>query len=255
MRQSVRLFVLSVVVLVLGRSQVGQGAGKAKVLNLAACPAWGAEKKGTSRAALNEVKHRVPPSTTPIMLAFAELPELQRLADAGVKSGTTAKVSAKARAAKLHDLTAGDHHVGEGDLVAITGFIVGRSSANPGESANCYLAGANNNDFEFSIAPAAKSTPYEGIIGEMIPQGRSKDWTLGKLHKLSTDGRQVLVAGQLMFDTRHLPNPKKGTNHESPRFSTWEIHPVTKFLVCKSGTGCDPAHEEQWQPLEAMSER
>jgi hypothetical protein len=247
--------VLSMTVLVLGRSQVGEGAGKPKVLNLAACPAWGAEKKGTSRAALNEVKHRVPSSTTPIMLAFTELPELQRLADAGVKSGTTAKVTAKERAAKLHDLTAGDHHVGEGDLVAITGFIVGRSSANPGESANCYLTGANNNDFEFSIAPVPKATPYEGIVGEMIPQGRPKEWTLGKLHKLSTDGRQVLVTGQLMFDTRHLPNPKKGTNHESPRFSTWEIHPVTKFLVCKSGTGCDPAHEDQWQPLETISER
>src|SRR6266404_467968 len=173
MRRPVRLFVLSVVVLVLGRSQVGEGA-KPKVLNLAACPAWGAENKGTSRAALNEVKHRVPPGTTPIMLTFAELPELQRLADAGVKSGVTAKVSAKQRAEKLRDLTAGDHHVGEGDLVAITGFIGGKSSANPGESANCYLTGSNNNDFEFSIAPAAKSTPYEGIIGEMIPQGRPK---------------------------------------------------------------------------------
>ena len=89
----------------------------------------------------------------------------------------------------------------------------------------------------------------------MIPQDRPKDWTLARLHKLSADGRQVFVAGQLMFDTRHLPNPKKGTNHESPRISTWEIHPVTKFLVCKSGTGCDPAVADQWQQLEAISER
>jgi hypothetical protein len=240
--------------LVLGGARAGESAGP-KALNLAACPPNGAEKKGSSRAALNEVKHRVPSSTTPIMLDFAELPELQRLADAGVKSGTTAKVSAKERAAKLHGLTVGAHTVGEGDLVAIVGFIVGKASANAGESANCYLKGANNNDFEFSIAPGAKATPYEGIVGEMIPQDRPKDWTLGKLHKLAADGRQVLVAGQLMFDTRHLPNPKKGTNHESPRFSTWEIHPVTKFLVCQKGTGCDPAQEDQWQPLAAISER
>jgi hypothetical protein len=254
MRRTLSLIALVAAVLT-ARSTAGEGAGKPKALNLAACPAWGAEKKGTSRAALNEVKHHVPSSTTSIMLDFADLPGLQQLADAGVKSGTTAKVSAKQRAGKLHGLTAGTRTVGEGDLVAIVGFIVGKASANPGESANCYLMGANNNDFEFSIAPAAKATAYEGIVGEMIPQNRPKEWTLGRLHKLSADGRQVFVQGQLMFDTRHLPNPKKGTNHESPRFSTWEIHPVTKLLVCKSGNGCNPAVADQWQPLESISER
>lgn len=256
MRRTVRVAMLAAAAaLVGGRAGIAESAGKPKALNLAACPAWGAENKGTSRAALNEVKHHVPAGETPIMLTFADLPGMQQQADARVKSGPAAKVSAKQRVAQLHGLTAGDRHVGEGDLVAIVGFIVGRSSANPGESANCYLPGAHNNDFEFSIAPAAKATAYEGIVGEMIPQGRPKEWTLGKLHKLAADGRQVLVAGQLMFDTRHLPNPKKGTNHESPRFSTWEIHPVTKFLVCRTGAGCDPAREDQWQPLEAMSER
>jgi hypothetical protein len=253
MRRRVILSVLAA--LVLGRPGAGEGAGKPKALNLAACPAWGAEKKGSSRAALNEVKHRLPSGTTPVFLQFADLPAMQQQADARVTSGTAAKVSAKERGAKLHDVTTGTGHVGEGDLVAIVGFIVGRASANAGESANCYLKGASNNDYEFSIAPAAKATPYEGIVGEIIPQDRPKDWTLARLHKLSADGRQVLVAGQLMFDTRHLPNPKRGTNHESSRVSTWEIHPVTTFLVCKSGTGCDQALADQWQPLESISER
>jgi hypothetical protein len=253
MRRIVTLCALAAIALIPGRSTAAEGASKPKALNLAACPDWGAEKKGTSRAALNEVKHHVPSGTTPVMLDFAELPDLQRLADAGVKSGVTAKVSAKQRLARLHDLTSGTRKIGEGDLVGIVGFVVGKATANPGESANCYLPGVNNNDFEFSIAPAAKATPYEAIVGEIIPQNRPKDWTLGRLRKLSTDGRQVLVEGQLMFDTRHLPNPKKGTNHESPRFSTWEIHPVTKFLVCKAGTGCDAAVADQWQPLESIS--
>jgi hypothetical protein len=254
MRRTLGLAVLSGVALSFSAaSGYGEGAGP-KAINLAACPPQGAEKKGTSRAALNEVKKRTPAGTTPILLTFADLPELQRQADAKVKSGTTAKVSAKQREANLRNLTAGSRTVGEGDLVSIVGYIVGRSSANPGESANCYLTGSNNNDFEFSIAPAAKATAYDGITGEMIPQNRPKEWTLGRLHKLSTDGRQVLVEGQLMFDTRHLPNPKKGTNHESPRVSTWEIHPVTKFLVCKSAS-CDPAHEDEWQPLASISER
>ncbi len=254
MRRTVSAVVLSALALVLGRSSVGEGAGKPKALNLAACPAWGAETRGTSRAALNEVKHHLPAGTAPVILEFGELPTLQQEADARVKSGPSAKTSTKDRV-KLRDLTVGAHKVGEGDLVAIVGFIVGKASANAGESANCYLKGTSNNDFEFSIAPNAKATPYEGIVGEMIPQDRPKDWTLAKLHKLSAAGRQVLVAGQLMFDTRHLPNPKKGTNHESPRFSTWEIHPVTKFLVCQKGTGCDPSHEDQWTPLASISER
>ncbi len=248
------LAVVSVVALGVIASAAEEGAGKPKALNLAACPAWGAENRGSSRAVLNEIKHRLPTGSSPVLLEFADLTPLQEQADARVKSGPTAKTSAKDRA-KLHDLTASARKIGEGDLVAIVGFIVGKVSANAGESANCYLRGASNNDFEFSIAPGAKATPYEGIIGEMIPQDRPKEWTLARLHKLAADGRQVLVEGQLMFDTRHLPNPKKGTNHESPRVSTWEIHPVTKFLVCQRGTGCDPSHEDHWQPLASISDR
>ena len=77
-----------------------------------------------------------------------------------------------------------------------------------------------------------------------------------RVHKLAADGRQVLVVGQLMFDTRHLPNPKRGTNHESPRVSTWEIHPTTKFLVCqRPDNNCDPSHDQEWQALESMPDR
>jgi hypothetical protein len=226
-----------------------------KVVNLAACPAWGSEARGSSRAALNEVKHRIPSAASPTMLAFGDMTTLQQQADARVKSGASAKVSAKSRE-KLRDLEIPSGRVGEGNLVAIVGFVVGKPSVNPGESANCYLTGATNNDFEFNIAPAADATPYDGIVGEMIPQDRPKTWTLDRLRKLAADHRQVLVVGQLMFDTRHLPNPKRGTNHESPRMSTWEIHPVTKLLVCRqAGSGCDPRRDEQWQPLESMAER
>jgi hypothetical protein len=253
MRRALAAAVLSAATMGLGPA-TEEGAGP-KALNLAACPAQGAEKNGTSRAALNAVKHRTPTDTTAKRLAFTDFFELQQQADGRVNSGTTVKVSATDRAAKLRGLTAGAQTVGEGDLVSVTGFIVGRSSANAGESANCYLTGAGNNDFEFSIAPAAKATAYEGIVGEMIPQNRPKEWTLNRLHKVSSDGRQVLVEGQLMFDTRHRPNPKKGTNHESPRFSTWEIHPVTSVLVCRTGATCDPAHADEWQPLASIPER
>jgi len=228
---------------------------KPKPLNLAACPAWGSENRGSSRAALNEVKHHVPPAGTPLVLAFSDMATLQQQADARVKSGRDAKVSVKQRA-KLQGLEIPSGRVGEGDLVSIAGFMVGKPSVNPGESANCYLAGAGNNDFEFNIAPAADATPYEGIVGEMIPQDRPKGWTLARLRKLAADHRQVLVVGQLMFDTRHLPNPKRGTNHESPRASTWEIHPVTKLLVCgQPAGGCDARRQDEWQAFELVPDK
>jgi hypothetical protein len=228
---------------------------KPKVPSLAQCPAWGVERRGTTRGLLNEVKHHLPPAGTPMMLTFADMTALQQLADARVKSGPDARVPAKDRA-KLKGLEIQSGRVGEGDLVSMLGFMTGKPEVNPGESANCYLQGASNNDFEFNFAPAASSTPYDGIVGEMIPQDRPKTWTIGRLRKLSTDHRQVLVVGQLMFDTRHLPNPKRGTNHESPRVSTWEVHPVTKLLVCRQPAGgCDPTREDQWQPIEATPER
>ncbi len=252
MRTRVRLFG-SVLVIVLGCSRPGEA--KPKSLNLASCPAWGAEKKGSSRAVLNEVKKHLPSGTTPVSLEFTDLASLQEQADARVKSGRDASPSAKDRA-KLRDLAVSGKRFSEGDLVSVRGFVVGKASANPGESANCYLKGPSNNDFEFTIVATPKAVAYEGIVGEMIPQDRSKAWTLARLHKVAADGRQVLVVGQLMFDTRHVPNPKRGTNHESPRVSTWEIHPTTKFLVCqRADNSCDPSHEDQWQALESIPDR
>ena len=224
-----------------------------KVSTLDKCPAIGVENPGTTRAALNEVKHRAPRDMPPLYLEFDDLPVLQRLADGVVKSGEKAKVLPKDRA-KLKDFEVRSMKVAEGDLVAMTGYIVGKPSANVGESANCYLRGPANNDFEFTFAPRRDDTAYQGIVGEMIPQGRPKEWTLARLRKVGADHRQVLVVGQMMFDTRHVPNPKPGTNHESPRVSTWEIHPVTKLLVCPKDQ-CDPHDEKAWQPLSTVSER
>lgn len=224
-----------------------------KVTTLEKCPAIGVETPGGTRAALNEVKHRAPREMAPLFLEFGDLPKLQQLADGLVKSGEKARVLPKDRA-KLKDLEVRSMKVAEGDLVAMTGYIVGKPSSNVGESANCYLRGPANNDFEFTFTAAPGDTAYQGVVGEMIPQERPKEWTLARLRKLASDHRQILVMGQVMFDTRHVPNPKPGTNHESPRVSTWEIHPVTKLLVCAKGT-CDPHDEKAWQPLASISER
>lgn len=188
-----------------------------------------------------------------MMLTFADMAALQRQGDARVASGVDAVVLAADRA-KLRNLEVAAGRVGEGALVAMVGFVVGKPSANKGESANCFLPGPADNDFEFTLAPAAEATRYQGIVCEMIPQRRPKAWTIGRLQTVAADRRQVLVVGQLMFDTHHVPNPRKGTNNDTPRMSTWEIHPVTRLLVCLQHTGCDPSRESQWQPIEALQE-
>jgi hypothetical protein len=215
---------------------------KAKVSNLATCPGWGAEKRGSTRGVLNQVKHHVPESTTPIVLTFYDIPVLQKQADAVVKSGPHARVLGRDRA-KLRNLTVGDKHVGEGDSVSMVGFLVGKATANVGESANCYLRGQANNDFEIRFAQKAHVPEKDAIVAEMIPQNRPKEWTLAALRGLANDGRQILITGQLMFDSHH----KIG---DSPRFSLWEVHPTTRLLVCqRPDNNCDPAVADQWKPL------
>src|SRR5260370_16340020 len=177
-----------------------------KVATLEKCPVIGTEQPGSTRAALNEVKHRAPREMAPLFLEFDDMPTLQQLADALVKSGEKARVLPKDRA-KLKDLEVRSMKVAEGDLVVMTGYLVGKPSSNVGESANCYLRGPANNDFEFTFAPGPKDTGYRGIVGEMIPQARPKEWTLARLRKVAESHRQVLVMGQLLFDTPHVPNP------------------------------------------------
>src|SRR5260221_7414215 len=108
-----------------------------KVATLDKCPVIGTEQPGSTRAALNEVKHRAPRDMAPLFLEFDDLSKLQQLADALVKSGEKAKVLPRDRA-KLKDLEVRSMKVAEGDLVAMTGYVVGKPSSNVGESANCY---------------------------------------------------------------------------------------------------------------------
>jgi hypothetical protein len=221
---------------------------KAKVSTLAACPAWGAEERATPRGLLNEVKRRLPNGTSPALLDFGDVTSLQQQSDARVRTGKDAPIMARERA-RLRTFTLGDRHVGEGDLVAMTGFLVGKPEANVGESVNCYLRGPSNNDFHIAFGATPQASAREAIVAEMIPQDRPKAWTLGRLRRVAAERRRVLIVGQLMLDSIHAPG-------DEPRASLWEIHPVTRFLVCtRDANDCDPNRDEQWQPLESTNER
>ena len=63
-------------------------------------------------------------------------------------------------------------------------------------------------------------------------------WTLAALAPVV--GRQVRVVGQLLVDNEHFdPKRRLRVPRRRPtcwRASVWELHPVTRFQVCSSGT-------------------
>jgi hypothetical protein len=223
--------------------------------NLAACPTRGCEPAGTAHALMNQAKRSVPSSGEPTRLTLDDFASLQDEAD--TRLGDKQKTLTKQARAKLKNLPVGGGTVSEGDLVELVGFIVGlpnRPSANTsGESVNCRLKGEPNNDFHIPIARRWTHSEFRAIVVEMIPQDRNTKWELDRLHAAAQQGRQVRIRGQLFYDNEHVVNddPDDPIKGQPKRFSLWEIHPITEFMVCTTpNKACDPANAPLWQALE-----
>ena len=84
---------------------------------------------------------------------------------------------------------------------------------------------------------------------EMIPQHRPSTWRIETIRTLAQQHLPVLVRGQLMYDNKHLVNKDPHADNGQPkRFSLWEVHPVTEFYVCRTGS-CDTANLAEWEWL------
>lgn len=119
---------------------------------------------------------------------------------------------------------------------------------------NCRLTGMDNN-VHVPMARHPEDTEFEGIVVEMMPQGRSTGWTIRKLRRFTRKGRPVLVRGQLFYDNKHEVNgdPDDVKAGQPKRFSLWEVRPVTEFQVCMTASKkCDPKKvtQPQWKRLE-----
>jgi hypothetical protein len=161
--------------------------------------------------------------------------------------------------------------LGEGEVSSLLGYLY---YAKPGssESSNCQLTGADDLDFHIGIGPdpgiPAKGHPlssqdrHQAVIVEMTPHWRAEyesGWTLAKVRKAV--GRQVFVVGQLLADNEHhdakddcgyavAPGPGK----DCWRPTIWELHPVTRFLVCATAAPCAPdGSGAGWTPLEKFN--
>jgi hypothetical protein len=237
----IRVVLLSFAAVVFASAIVsGDAYGKACVKDLASCPMSGCETAGSPHGLGNAAKRTIPAAGTPIKLTFDDFAELQTLADDVVDQNQDLTKEERARLSDLK-LKSPARTVSEGDLVELTGFLIGlpnRPGASGAESVNCRLTGQRNSDFHIPMARHADDSEFEGIVVEMIPQGRNEGWTTKKLKSIARDARPVIVRGQLFYDNKHLVNddpdePKQG---QPKRYSLWEIHPVTELLVCMTAT-------------------
>src|SRR5206468_1147147 len=83
--------------------------------------------------------------------------------EAGNAVGEGAQLDAEDRQT-IRKLKVGSSTLGEGRLVAVTGFIVGKPHPNKGESVNCGLTAAPDNDIHISIVGDPEESEFDSIV-------------------------------------------------------------------------------------------
>lgn len=260
-RGSSRLVTLLTVLLILVFSGVAsEAAQKSKpqrkpcAADLDSCPSRGCAKDGTPDALANRLKRTQPPSDNARLLTLDDFEQLQDQAThrVGQKVNLT-----KTQRNTLRVLSTAAGQVSEGDVVAVSGYIVGGPRPNKsGESVNCRLKGSGNNDFHIPIARDPTDSEFDAIVVEMIPQRRPKEWSVRVLKRVANEKRPVLLRGQLFYDNKHVVNDDQDSPRggQPKRFSLWEIHPVTEFYVCMAAhQKCDPNNVgDGWKSLKEV---
>jgi hypothetical protein len=217
--------------------------------DLASCPANGCSAAGSPHALVNELKQTVPTGNAPTLLTFDDFASLQAQADNLVGEDSEIPVDTRSQLTGLN-VSAGQ--VSEGSLVSVLGYLVATPHANTGESVNCNLKGESNNDFHIPMSNDPNNSDYQGIVVEMIPQSRPDVWNLSNLTQVESNQQLVMVTGGLFYDNLHKVNgdPSNPVGGQPRRFSLWEVHPLTAFVVCtKADNSCDPAQPGDWAPL------
>lgn len=164
--------------------------------------------------------------------------------------------------------------IGEGEVASLSGYLYYAKDGGI-ESSNCQLQGADDIDFHIGIGPdpgiAAKAqakhpglSPEDrshAVIVEMTPHWRAKyepGWKLALVQQAV--GRQVYVVGQLLADNEH-DDPKDDCAYAGAggppgqhcwRATVWELHPVTRFLVCTAAACDEKGTGQGWTPLESF---
>jgi hypothetical protein len=162
-------------------------------------------------------------------------------------------------------------NLGEGKIHGVIGYLYDIKVEGK-ESSNCQLEGGTDNenvDYHIFIgfdgdlakkiqdkkpltAEEHKAVTQQSVIVEMTPQYRDQnhpEWTAEAV--AAQKGKQVKVIGQLMVDNEHYVSGqdcgRKDHTANCWRASVWELHPVTDFQVCNSGTCTQTS--AGWSPI------
>ena len=223
------------------------------VADMSGCPARGCAEQGEPEAIANELKRTPPIGELRATLDFSDFAQLQRVADMHAGQGSP-DLSVQQRAAMANVAVKGGA-VSEGDRVRVFGYIAKSDSGlhvnAAGESVNCALKNPKDNDIHIPIVAEPGDGEWKGIVVEMIPQDRRSGWNVDALKKIQAQAAQVWIEGGLSYDKVHYVNSDSAhaLKDEPWRMSLWEIHPITKFLVCRKDH-CDPDSEKDWSPLD-----
>jgi hypothetical protein len=171
--------------------------------------------------------------------------------------------------------------LGEGSTFGVIGYLY-YAQRTGAESSNCQLPRddeeGTNVDYHIGIGfdsdvaaglrtdvrsrrSQQKMLGQNSVIVEMTPHYRflyeNGKWTYDDLQKVI--GKQVKVVGQLLIDSEHnIPGQNCAIATTSKdklscwRASAWELHPVTRFLLCNNASqSCGP-NSTDWVELDQV---
>ncbi|HZS47541.1 MAG TPA: hypothetical protein VFC63_20890 [Blastocatellia bacterium] len=123
----------------------------------------------------------------------------------------------------------------EGIPVSVEGYLAGVKLEGP-ESTNCHGSDNETRDYHIWLTASPGEDRSASIVVEATPRVRYKHpaWTISNLERLVKDQTKVRISGWLMLDPEHPDQVGK------TRGTIWEIHPIMKIEINRSG----------WQTLE-----
>jgi hypothetical protein len=212
----------------------------------------GNEGVGTGAiAAQNIVKNDFCAPDPPVPLKFVDFDALQQsVAEKEISFGSARLPTNRV---PLRDMVnvGPSKAVGEGSFVRLAAFIASARNADvaTGESVNCRLAGAENNDIHVNLVENQTDDLCFSVTAEISPHLRPVQWT--QLSQMQTN-RPVRISGQLFFDASHRPCEQGRSGPHPRRRSTWEIHPVYAIDICNYDTlnKCAADDDKAWKALD-----
>lgn len=233
------------------------------------CPAIACAVEHTADAELNRQRNSEPHTELLWRLTLDDFEKLQKAVSApqgfAVRDRGVFRHVLTIRYPKAYRPAPFAISIGEGDMVEVTGFIVGTPHATRADPATCMLIGVENNSYRLNIARNAGDSEYDSIVVEMVPHyydaagntlrvsHRPAD-LLAHLEAIRREGREVRVRGKLLYNNKHLvnSNPDDPLPGEAKRMSLWEIHPVMDIRACPKTrlSGCQADKDADWLDVE-----